>query len=86
MEKFAEYQPILDELRITKHEFATKSDILRLENKIDNVRAELKTEINDLRTELNGLRNELIIKLGGIVIGSVSVLGVIMAFLITHLH
>ena len=53
-----------DELKITKSELATKTDIKLLESKMDN------------------MRNELIIKLGGIVVGSMTILGILMAYLV----
>ena len=79
LEKIAEYRPILDELKITKHELATKSDIGCLESKI-------VAEIIRVENKIDNIRNELIIKLGGIVVGSIFVLGVIMVFLMSHVH
>ena len=106
--KFAEYRPVLDEIKITRHEFATKGDINNLRHAlkvdinnlynvltvdinnlcnvltvdINNLSSELKTEINTLESKMDNMRNELIIKLGGVVVASSSVLGVIMAFLV----
>lgn len=97
LEKFAEYQPLLEEIKATKHEFATKTDIAkldhkidsntaRLEHKIDSVHSELKAEMRDVRSEIKALRNELIVKIGGIVVACMTVFSTIMAFLINHAH
>jgi hypothetical protein len=84
--KYEEYQPVLDELKITKNELATKADIGRVESKIENIHVELDSKIENLRADLTAkienMRNELIIKLGGIVVGSMTILGVVIAFLV----
>ena len=84
--KFVGYQPVLDEIKITRHEFATKGDINNLRHAltvdINNLSSELKTEINRLENKMNNMRNELIIKLGAVIVASSSVLGALMAFLV----
>ena len=94
--KFEEYRPILEEIKVVKSQLATKSDIEKLDCKIDYVRLELKADIkslhnelkadienlrNELKADMNGLRNELIIKLGGITVGAVTISSIIMAVL-----
>ena len=73
--KFSGYLPVLDEIKITKHEFATKGDV-------NSLRYDLTVEINRLEGKMDNMRNELIIKLGGVIVASSTVLGVIMAFLV----
>jgi hypothetical protein len=75
LEKFAEYQPLLDEIKITRGEFATKGDI-----------RELRIE---LQSEIRSLRHELLIKLGGIAIGCTALFGTlvtVLAIFIGHGH
>jgi hypothetical protein len=55
---FAEYKPILDELKLHHNELATKGDLnavnCSLKSEIEFVRCELKTDIVALRCELDG--------------------------------
>lgn len=69
LEKFAEYQPILDEIKIIKPELATKGDMVQLESKLGK-----------LEGKIENVRNELIIRLGGIIVGTAAILSAVSHF------
>ena len=85
MNKFTEYQPLLEEIKASKDEFATKSDILMLDKKIDSNILRLENRIDKLEIKLDNkidsLRNDLLVKLGSIVVASTTGLGVVMALI-----
>jgi hypothetical protein len=90
LEKFAEYQPILDEIKIIKSELATKGDITQLANTTKGDITQLENKLDKFESKfeskIENVRNELVIRLGGIVVGTAVVLGAVMPFLINHVH
>lgn len=97
IDKFNEYSPLLDEIKITKNEFATKGDILAvkedilaLESRMDKTDAKIDILNNKftgkfdvLDGKIDSLYHKLIVRLSGIVVASTATLGVVMA-LINH--
>lgn len=70
---------LLDNGLATKQDLRlTQSD---LERKIIETKAELKQDIADVRQDMKTLENRLTLRLGGIVIGSMTLLTAILSFI-----
>ena len=54
-----------------------KNDILKLTNDIQKIRTEVKAEIKELRKDLESMGDQLTIKLGGIMVIGIGVIGFI---------
>lgn len=80
LDKLAQYQPVLDEIKINKDQFATKSDIFSLGNRIDKLENTIDALDNKFTSKFDSLRHELIVKLGGIAVAYTTVLGVLITF------
>jgi hypothetical protein len=66
--------------KLTKHDWATKEDINRLETKINIVENKLENKIGLVENKINMVENRLLVKLGGIMVGCSASLGALATF------